>query len=272
MQTYYELLGLSPRADAGAVKRAWRQLARIYHPDRTPDDPDAVARFQAVVEAYTVLSDPERRRDYDVTLGFVDVAKANSTPASPEPASGNGDEPRRGKIPDRALVMTVPWTVNIGGGILRVLAPGVGRCEACAGSGRLAEGPCERCEGTGHEHPARIYPVRVDPGLLDGGTLRIPGAGWPSGNGARGDLVVQLALDDPPGMKREGVTVLSTARVTRSTAFMGGVATAPSPDGPYQFRIPPQTLSGTRFAFAGMGLRSGPAAPRGDLIVTVEID
>ena len=272
MQTHYELLGLSPRADAGAVKRAWRQLARIYHPDRVPDDPDAVARFQAVVEAYAVLSDPERRRDYDVTLGFVDVVKSNGTASPPEPAPVNGDGPRRGKIPDRAICMTVSWSLNIGGGILRVLAPGVGRCEACSGSGKAEGGACDRCEGTGHEQPARVYPVRVDPGLLDGGTLRIPNAGWPGGDSARGDLVVQLALDDPPGLRREGVTVFSTARVSRSTAFMGGTATAPSPDGPYQFRVPPQTPPGTRFAFAGMGLRSGPATPRGDMIVAIEIE
>lgn len=271
MQTYYELLGVSPRADAGAIKRAWRQLARVYHPDRCLGDADAVARFQAVVEAYAVLGDPARRQEYDASLGFAGSAASNgrrNAPAEEEPAEGG----RRAKIPDRAICMTVPLATNVAGGIVRVLAPGVGRCPACEGAGRVEGAACQRCDGSGHSHPARVYPVRVDPGLLDGATIRIPSAGWPSESAGRGDLVVQLALEEPPGLRREGTTVLSTARVSRSTAFTGGVATAPSPDGPYQFRVPPQTMDGTRFAFTGLGLRSSVSSPRGELIVTVQVE
>lgn len=272
MQTYYELLGLSPRADADAVKRAWRQLARVYHPDRSLGDADAVARFQAVVEAYAVLGDPERRQDYDQSLGITSAPSARKRNGAQRDAEAEAGEQRKGKIPDRAICMTVPWATNITGGVVRVLAPGVGRCEACDGSGRAAGDRCPQCDGTGHERPSRIYPVRVDPGLLDGGTIRIPNAGWPSESAGRGDLVVLLSLEDPAGLRREGATVFSTARVSRSTALVGGVATAPSPEGPYQFRVPPHTLDGTRFAFTGLGLRSSQSAPRGDMIVTIQIE
>src|SRR5262249_38239789 len=63
---HYEVLGVSRNASADEIKRAYRELARKFHPDSNPDDPQAVERFKEVTAAYEVLSDPERRRRYDV--------------------------------------------------------------------------------------------------------------------------------------------------------------------------------------------------------------
>lgn len=65
MNEYYRRLGVAPEADGDTIKKAYRRLARELHPDRHPDDPHAAARFQEINEAYTVLSDPEKRKEYD---------------------------------------------------------------------------------------------------------------------------------------------------------------------------------------------------------------
>jgi len=65
--------------------------------------------------------------------------------------------------------------------------------------------------------------------------------------------------------------VFSEARVRKSVAHLGGSATAPAPDGPHEFRVPPKTADGSRFDFPGLGLRSGPGAPRGNLVVTIQL-
>ena len=292
VSTHYDVLGLSPDAEAPDIRDAWRRLARVYHPDRNVGDDGATERFQAIVGAYHVLGHPERRRAYDAATGIAPAAAAH----------GEGRARRPGRIPDRAICLDVGYLMNVRGGTLRVTAPGVGRCDACHGRGRLdgpvcatckglgrAEAaarngspPCRACAGTGHDQvtcdrcggggfaqPTRVHPVRIQPGILDGGSLRIPNAGWPDENGERGDLLVQLALADGPGLRREGTTVFSEARVRKSVAHLGGVVTAPGPEGPHEFRIPPKTVDGTRFTFPGLGLHTAPDAPRGNLVVTV---
>ena len=70
---YFKVLGVERSADADTVKRAFRKLARQYHPDVNPDDQDAEARFKEVSEAYEVLSDPEKRRRYEQFLSLIHI-------------------------------------------------------------------------------------------------------------------------------------------------------------------------------------------------------
>ena len=297
--TYYDVLGLTPSAEDPEIRAAWRRLARVYHPDRNVGDDGATERFQAIVSAYHVLGHPERRRDYDRSAGIAPTVVAAGSEL------GAATARRRSRIPDRAICMDVSYAMNVRGGVLRVTAPGVGRCEACAGRGRVsgptcaacgglgragagrngaAAAPCRACGGSGHDlvscarcggggfaEPTRVHAVRIAPGILDGGSLRIPHAGWPGDDGERGDLLVQLSLEEAAGMRREGTTVSSEAHVRKSVAHLGGLASAPSPDGQHEFRIPARTADGARFNFPGLGLRSGPDAPRGNLVVTIHL-
>ena len=294
VSTLYDVLGLQPTADAAEIQSAWRRLARDYHPDRNVGDAQATERFQEVVAAYHALGHVERRRAYDLSAGIVPTVVG---------ADGQAFPRRRGRIPDRAIVMDISYQMNVSGGTLRVTAPGIGRCESCAGRGRRSGAicvacsglgrpstngngaepcracggkghdliTCDRCGGGGYADPTRVHTVRIEPGILDGGSLRIANAGWPGDHGERGDLVVQLSLAAAPGMRREGTTVFSEARVRKSVAHLGGTATAPAPDGLHEFRIPPKTAEGARFDFPGLGLRSGPSAPRGNLVVTIQL-
>jgi molecular chaperone DnaJ len=288
----YEVLGVPPDADATAIRRAWRRLARANHPDVNGGDEAATAQFQAAVTAYRILGHPERRIAYDRERGAERTAGEHGTSAAR----------LRRRIPDRATCLEIPYSMNVQGGVLRVTIPGVGRCGGCAGrgwreaprcpacdgavapegsAGRPACGrcggsargvdTCERCGGAGFAVPTRVHELRLEPGVLDGASVRIPDAGWPSALGGRGDLVVRLTLADAPGMWCEGTDLCSEARVRRSVAHRGGLVTAPGAEGPHQFRIPPRTADGTRFDFGGLGLRSGAGGPRGSLRVTVRL-
>lgn len=262
-QTYYQILGVPECASSVAIRQAWRRLARVHHPDRHQGDADAVERFQAVVEAFRVLSDAERRAAYDASLGNARTA---------QPRDGERDTARarpRGRVPDRAIALGISYAHNIAGGILEVPIPPVGRCDDCGGTGAVNGRSCERCRGSGHAEPTRIHYVPVSAGLNDGAMLRIPSAGWPSDAG-RGDLVVTLRLEDPPGLRRSGATVQTRARVSRSLALKGGPAEATGPVGLFRFRLEPHTPMGARLRFPGMGLVPAPGAPRGDLEVVIE--
>lgn len=165
---YYQVLGVPRDADDRAIKDAFRRLARRYHPD-TSTAPDAEDRFKEIAEAYGVLSDPARRRDYDAS-GF-----AGRAGASPEDlwggidfadvfgaaASGFGDlfgrlfghagagPPRGGDIQVKAAV---PLRQVLKGGKRAVTIPRRGPCRPCSGSGArpgTAARPCPACAGTG---------------------------------------------------------------------------------------------------------------------------
>ncbi|MGE5132231.1 MAG: DnaJ domain-containing protein, partial [Gemmatimonadota bacterium] len=164
---YYQVLGVPRDADARAIKDAFRRLARRYHPD-TSTEPDAEDRFKEIAEAYGVLSDPARRRDYDAT-GFAGLAGA-----SPEDlwggidfadvfgaAEGFGDlfgrlfghaaagPPRGGDI---QVEVTVPLRQVLKGGKRTVTIPRARPCRRCSGSGArpgTTARPCPACAGTG---------------------------------------------------------------------------------------------------------------------------
>jgi molecular chaperone DnaJ len=165
---YYQVLGVPRDADAKTIKDAFRRLARRYHPD-TSTEPDAEERFKEIAEAYGVLSDPVKRRDYDAS-GFSGLAGA-----SPEDlwggidfadvfgaaASGFGDlfgrlfghaaagPPRGGDI---QVEVAVPLRQVLKGGKWAVTIPRPGPCRSCAGSGaRPGTAPrlCPACAGTG---------------------------------------------------------------------------------------------------------------------------
>lgn len=165
---YYQVLGVPRDADTKAIKDAFRRLARRYHPD-TSTEPDAEDRFKEIAEAYGVLSDPARRRDYDAS-GFAGLAGA-----SPEDlwggidfadvfgaaAPGFGDlfgrlfghaaaGPPRGR--DIQVEAAVPLRQVLKGGKQTVTIPRTGPCRACSGSGArpgTVPRPCPACTGTG---------------------------------------------------------------------------------------------------------------------------
>jgi molecular chaperone DnaJ len=180
----YIILGLEPAASPGDIKRAYKRLARRYHPDINPGDRLAAAQFRQIAEAYETLSDPDRRRRYDTTgsagepaepapFGFegFDFSVSISGSAAPtfgdlfadvlEPRDTGRDEgpPERGA--DLHQGITIPFESAVRGGPHRLTVTRQEHCRACAGAGwqTMSETACLACDGTGIVKSARGHMV-----------------------------------------------------------------------------------------------------------------
>lgn len=156
---YYEVLGVRRDAGAEEIKKAYRSLARRYHPDANPGDPQAEHKFKEIAEAYSVLSDPARRRDYDL-FGTAKVPAGGFDPfdlfasffgSDPFGAFSRGRRgPQRGS--DLVLEMDISLEEVVRGAVKTATIRNLQQCERCSGSGSepgTSASRCSRCGGSG---------------------------------------------------------------------------------------------------------------------------
>jgi len=204
-----------------------------------------------------VLEGVEREVEFEA----VDVCEA---------CRGNGAEPGTpitecetcGGTGERRTVASTPF-----GQIVRA-AP----CQACAGGGRKAESPCRECSGLGRRHARKAWKVRIPPGIEDGQSIRVAGAGHAGEPGApAGDLYVTVEVaDDRFGRDGRDLVALTTIDATR--AMLGGPIEVETIDGPIEVEVEPGTQPGTELRLRGHGLPSlGEATSRGDHRVVFDV-
>jgi curved DNA-binding protein len=247
---YYRTLGVERGADEAEIKRAYRKLARELHPDVTGDDPRATERFKAITEAYEVLSDPQRRRSYDL-FGARDRPPPGGPGGPPLDFDGVLDQlfPGRKKKKRPEPGTDAERSVRIG------------FVEAFTGVTRALD-----------EH----LKVVVPPGIDDGARLRLKGKGGKGAHGGPdGDLYVVVQVDPHPVFRRDDHHILVDVVVPLSTALLGGAVDIPVPDGEttsVRMTVPAGTQGGQVFRLRGRGFaRTAGAGPRGDLLATVQI-
>lgn len=157
---YYEVLGVGRTASAEEIKRAYRRLARRYHPDANPDDPAAEEKFKEVAEAYAVLADPAQRRDYDlfgtarVPAGGFDPFDIFASFFGRDPFEGFGRRQRGGPRRGRDLILQVEMSLEevVKGSKQSITIRNLQSCERCGGTGcepGTSPTRCSRCGGTG---------------------------------------------------------------------------------------------------------------------------
>lgn len=255
--SYYELLDLSPNADAEAIRQAFREQARVWHPDRNPDDPNAAERFKAVNEAYRVLSDETTRAAYD-HYGDVPAGSAYGVPHSLVRHSKLGSTIRRVARAARRAVARPGADIE--------MDVQLDFAAAVRGTTRVFELP-RRVDG-GPIHMRR-FEVRVPPGVDDGKVLRWRGEGHPGDERARaGDLLVRVHVTPDPRFRREGADVFSS--VTRPYVdFVEGARFATDTVyGPREVELAPGTQPGGTLRVLGAGV---PGTPDGDHVVSLRV-
>lgn len=303
---YYEILGLKRQATAEQIKAAYRKLARKYHPDLNRNDTQAAHRFREVQEAYDVLADPAKKRQFDnVSEGYrngMDFkmpgwAQNRAQTARPQSKSGvseffealfggggrsrsnNGGRAAQGKarFSGGARGSDVETVLNINldelhhGETKKVRLHIRDKCPTCEGTGFVAGSQCGTCEGVGAIPQPRTLDIKIPLAVRDGTRLRLNGQGEiGSGSKAtRGDLLVKLKIQPHPLFRPDGKNIHVDLPVAPWEAVLGGEVDVPTLDGPVKMKLPPGTQNETKMRLQQRGLRTQNG--RGDEIVHVKI-
>ena len=279
---YFKVLGLERGADADAIKRSFRKLARQHHPDVNPGNKDAEARFKEISEAYEVLSDPEKRRRYEQFGQYWSQMGG---------AGGGGggfdvDFGRYGSFDDFVNDLLGRFGGGASGGFPGGFSGG-GFGSGFPGGGfpgggmrtgpvnldaeatlSLSYGDAFRgCERTLAVDDERVQ-VRIPAGVKPGGRLRLKGKGnLQPGTGRRGDLYLQIALQPHPIWRLDGEQLRAELPLSLDELALGGELLVATPDGEATVQVPPGMTLGRSLRLKGKGwpLAGG---GRGDLLLT----
>ena len=278
---YYEILGVSRNAKEGEIKKAYRKLARNYHPDLNPNNKAAEEKFKEIQEAYEVLSDAEKRKKYD-QLGANWKSGADFTPP---PNWGGFQGPinlddlfqRAGR--ERGSAFSDFFETLFGGMGGMGGGPSAGtRGRAAGRASHPAEAETELTlpleemhRGTLRKLTVRLgnaekaIDVRIPPGARDDSRIRIPGGG-PNG----GDLFVRLRQSPHSQFTVKGDDTETEAAIAPWEAALGASIEVPTLDGKAEVRVPPGIGSGQRLRLRGQGLNKR-GGGRGDHFVRLKM-
>lgn len=276
-QDYYQTLGVSRDASADEIKKAFRRLARKYHPDISKEA-DAEERMKAVNEAYAVLSDTEKRAAYD-QLGPGHHAGEDFRPP---PDWGGGFEPSgRGFSPDEAAQFSDFFSQlfgGLGGGHGGFHAQGEDRHvrieldleDTFHGASRTLSLRLPEVDAHGRVHTrSRTLNVKIPKGVREGQIIRLAGQGGRGlGDGAPGDLLLEVRFAPHPRLRAEGRDLHMSLPVTPWEAALGAIVPVELPSGTVKVRIPKDTQSSHQLRVRGKGI---PSATPGDLLLDIQV-
>lgn len=261
---YYQTLGVEPNANEAEIKAAYRRLARRYHPD-VSKEPDAEEKFKAVNEAYEALRDPQKRAAYD------QLRARGYRPGDDIHPGGFGNGFGAGGFDFEEIFAGG----GAGGGFSDFFESLFGRARAGARTAtprgdtraKLAvpleavyEGRSVRIQIDG-----RALDVKVPRGIRPGQKIRL------AGQGAQGDLILEIEYAAHPQFDVEGRDVVHVLPVAPWEAALGASVTVPTLGGPVELRIPPGSEAGRKLRLRGRGLPAGHGGTPGDQIVELEV-
>lgn len=276
---YYATLGVSKNASQDEIRKAYKKLVREYHPDARPDDKAAEKKFKEVQEAYSVLSDKQKRQQYD-QFGRVFGSGGGS---------GGGAGPFPGGNPFGGAGGSFDLEDLFGG----LFGGGGGSPFAGGGGGRQRQRPANgqdiRAEITvpfqvaiqGGEHELNVnrgssrerLSVKIPPGVSDGQTIRLGGQGQPGQHGGKaGNLLVTIKVAEHPWFKREGNNLVVEVPISPAEAVLGTKIEVPTlEDGDSILTIPPGTSTGQRLRWRGKGIVDAKTRQKGDELFVIKI-
>lgn len=286
---YYKILGVDKTADEKEIKKAYRRLARQFHPDMNPGDKAAEARFKEINEAHEVLSDPEKRRKYDeLGQNYQRWQQSGGQPGgfdwSQWMAGGQpgGVRVEYGDLKDLNDLFGGSGFSDFFDAIFGGAVSQGGRRRASRAAPAAAQDIEQEVEITLEEAfrgtqrlmdvDGRRLEVKIPPGVKTGSKVRMAGEGLPGGRtGARGDIYLVIKVLPHPIFERRGDDLHCEMPVDIFTALLGGEARVPTLDGPVALRIPPGSQAGRTFRLTGQGMPRLKAEGRGDLYAKLRL-
>jgi curved DNA-binding protein len=307
---YYASLGVPRTASEADIKKAFRKLAREYHPDVAKDKKRAEEKFKEVNEAYEVLGDPAKRKQYDQLgpnwksgaefrpppgwggarrpggpgqadyefnfggTGFSDFFEelfgAQRRRAGRGAGFAEADFAERGADIEGDIMVTLEEVMR--GSLRSVNVRHAVACEVCGGSGRRGQRTCASCDGTGRVSRSETYQVKVPAGVTEGQRLRLAGRGEAGAyGGTAGDLFLRVRLARHPDFEVEDHNLIYETPLAPWEAVLGGSISVPTLEGRVNIKVPAGTQNGQKLRVRGRGLTSR-AGERGDLIVVARVD
>jgi molecular chaperone DnaJ len=299
---YYQTLGVPKDASKDEVKKAYRKLARKFHPDVNPGNQDAERHFKEIQEAYGVLSDPEARRKYDM-FGTAEGGGGDpfggarggwgggNTKVEFGDLGGMGgfqdlgdlfgqffggaqrrSTPGRHRGEDQEAQIEIDFEDAIRGTAITLPIQRKVQCSQCGGGGLDGGSRCGSCHGAGTVISTERIRVRIPEGIADGRKIRVAGKGAEGiGGGTPGDLFVRVQVREHPFFKREGDDIHTTVGITFAEAYRGGEVVVGTIHGPVRAKVPPGTNSGRAFRLRGKGAKNIRTRVNGDHYYRVEI-
>ncbi len=280
----YKILGVSKNASESEIKKAYRQLAKKYHPDKNPGDKKAAEKFKEISAAYTLLSDKELRARYD--SGEVDASGQQQNPFG---GFGGTYKTRAGTEIDSDLsdLFASLFGMRMGGamGGGRANPFGDGGRNPFGGMGGNPYGGMPPQKGANVQFSLEIslpeaikgtvkhvqmsgsrLKIKIPEGTKDGSTLRLRGKGQKGINGgANGDALVKISVKPHKYMRMDGKVLRMDVPISLKEAVLGGKIKVPTPRGNVNLTIKPGTNSGQTLRLKGKGVKGG------DLLVRLMI-
>ena len=296
---YYDVLGVGRNADAKEIKRAYRKLAKKYHPDMNPGDKNAEQKFKEITEAYNILSDDEKKKLYDQYgfAAFEEGAGAGGAYGGDQGFHGQGSfgsgfggfgqggsgyheyHFENGNMGDMGDIFgdifgnmfhgqSGSQSSGFGGQSFHSQSGFVSFEEAAFGCDRVM-----RLSDPSGNGATQTLKVHVPAGIEDGKSIRLKGKGNPGFNGGpAGDLFLKVNVASKPGFERKGMDIYTTTNIPFTTAVFGGEAKVTTLYGDVICKIPEGTQSGRKIRLKGKGIVSMKnSAVHGDQYVTVQI-
>jgi len=301
---YYEVLGVPRTASEAEIRKAYRRLAREYHPDVNKDDPDAETKFKEIAAAYSVLSDKAKRQQYD---RFGDAAFEAGGPAG-WPGQGTrrawhgpgrggfttgpfgdidledlfGDllgrtgrgarRPRARRGQDAEVRLTLTFDQAIHGTTTDLQLQRQVPCGGCGGRGAVGAQVCGTCGGQGVTVRPETIRVTIPAGVDTGSRVRLRGQGSAGSDGRPpGDLYVIIQVQPHPYFERRGQDIYVEVPISVVEATLGAKVDVPTIDGFRTVHIPAGTPSGRKLRLRGQGVPRARGGTRGDQYVLIKV-
>jgi molecular chaperone DnaJ len=282
---FYKVLGVSKDVSDADLKKTYRKLARKYHPDSNPGDAAAEAKFKEISEAYSVLSDPEERKEYDQIRAMGSGARFTAPGGG---AGGGGFDDVFGGMFGQGGNQR--YTFQQGGDFDDVFGGlfGNGRFGSSSGGFRGYGGPTRGRDVTAHTtidfvtatkgetitlqaSDGKPIKVKIPAGVADGQKIKLRGKGQPSPDGGEpGDIVLTVTVRKHPVFEREGLNLRVNVPVTFAEAALGATIEVPTLGGdPVKLRVAPGTPSGRVLRVKGRGVETSKGT--GDLLAVVQV-
>jgi len=260
-EDHYATLGVKRDASQADIQKAYREMARKYHPDLHPDDKTAKKKFQDVQKAFEVLNDTSKREMYDRYGNSFEQMGAGPGPR-PGGAPWPGGQPGGGSFEeiDISQLFGDSYGQDTSGGFGDIF----NQFRRANKKGRRPSGP----------EPVRggdLETVKIPAGIEEGKKVRVRGQGEPGpGGGQPGDIFIRIRVGPHPSFVRRAQHLNVRVPITLSEAALGGKVDVPTPWGVVALRIPPGSSSGRKLRLKGHGLRLKNQEP-GDLFAELQI-